>query len=99
MRTFLIWEGSEMPVPETRRGWDPRDVEKYVTEYNTVPFLRQAEDENEACLKVMRQTKRLSKFAVCEVQLIDFSAVLGEEEEPKAERGELTVETTSEDSA
>lgn len=88
-----------MPVPETRRGFDPSDVSKYVTEFNTVPFLRQAEDENQACLKVMRQTKRLSKFAVCEVQLIDFSSVLGDEEEAKAERGELTVETTSSDSA
>lgn len=99
MRTFLVWEGSEMPVPETRRGFDTRPVEKTVTEFNTVPFLKQAEDENDACLKVIRQTKRLSKFAVCEVQLIDFAAVLEEEDEPKGQQGSLTVETSASDSA
>lgn len=96
MKVFLIWEGHEMPIPETRRGYDPSPTSKTVTEFNTVPFLKSGKDENEAAMKVVRETRRLSKLAICEVSLIDFAAGL-DDTEPEPQAGSLL--TRGEDAA
>lgn len=97
-RNFLVWEGHEMPIPETggpgiRHGVPPT-VSRYVTEFNTVPFAVSAVDENAACVSVMRRTRRVSKYAVCEVTMVDFTFALGEDDEPEPERGRLNAGDT-----
>lgn len=88
-QNYLVWEGADLPVTETRHGYDTRPVANTVLTFNTVPFSVAASDENAACLSVMRKTRRVSVYAVCPVTMVDFTIALGEDE-PEARRGQIT---------
>lgn len=96
---FLVWESDGSDGEETRYIGEARHTRRILTEFNTAPFKVTAKDSNAACMKVMRQTRRIGKYAVTEVEIIDYTTIMDEEDETTPGQLEMSpddVQSTTE---
>lgn len=83
---YLVFEGREVPEPQTHRGAmtdrEIREQQVMRTLYDVYPMAIRASSPQQAAMRAMALTRRISKYAVLPVDLFDFSTDL---EEPQAQ--------------